>query len=164
MMMAKVDQFLDQLINYNKEDIHPDIIKAIQPYLENPEFNPDFIRSKSVAAAGIVLLECENYLWLNKKSVTYCLIIDFSWTETNLLFPFVPAWPKFNVPGLCSWVINIIRFYEVYCDVEPKRRALEEANAELAAAQNRLTSITSKIKVGRVGVYFSLYYLGLKKF
>lgn len=52
MMMAKVDQFLDQLINYNKEDIHPDIIKAIQPYLENPEFNPDFIRSKSVAAAG----------------------------------------------------------------------------------------------------------------
>ncbi|KAK3861449.1 hypothetical protein Pcinc_032598 [Petrolisthes cinctipes] len=99
MMMAKVDQFLDQLINYNKEDIHPDIIKAIQPYLENPEFNPDFIRSKSVAAAG-----------------------------------------------LCSWVINIIRFFEVYCDVEPKRRALEEANAELAAAQNRLTSITSKIK------------------
>lgn len=51
-MMAKVDQFLDQLINYNKEDIHPDIIKAIQPYLENPDFNPDFIRSKSVAAAG----------------------------------------------------------------------------------------------------------------
>lgn len=51
-MMAKVDQFLDQLTNYNKEDIHPDIIKAIQPYLENPEFNPDFIRSKSVAAAG----------------------------------------------------------------------------------------------------------------
>ena len=50
--MAKVDQFLDQLINYNKEDIHPDIIKAIQPYLEDPEFNPDFIRSKSVAAAG----------------------------------------------------------------------------------------------------------------
>ncbi|XP_069945104.1 dynein beta chain, ciliary-like [Cherax quadricarinatus] len=98
-MMAKVDQFLDQLINYNKEDIHPDIIKAIQPYLENPEFNPDFIRSKSVAAAG-----------------------------------------------LCSWVINIIRFFEVYCDVEPKRRALEEANAELEAAQNRLTSITSKIK------------------
>lgn len=49
--------------------------------------------------------------------------------------------------GLCSWVINIIRFFEVYCDVEPKRRALEEANAELAAAQTRLTSITSKIKV-----------------
>ena len=52
LMMAKVDQFLDQLLNYNKEDIHPDVIKAIQPYLDSPEFNPDFIRAKSVAAAG----------------------------------------------------------------------------------------------------------------
>lgn len=52
-MMAKVDQFLDQLINYDKENIHPDIIKNITPYLEDNEFNPDFIRSKSVAAAGI---------------------------------------------------------------------------------------------------------------
>ncbi|KAL7641741.1 UNVERIFIED_CONTAM: hypothetical protein RMT77_007615 [Armadillidium vulgare] len=98
-IMAKVDQFLDQLINYNKEDIHPDVIKALQPYLEDPDFNPDFIRTKSIAAAG-----------------------------------------------LCSWVINIIRFFEVYCDVEPKRIALEEANAELAAAQNRLANIISKIK------------------
>ncbi|KAB7494339.1 Dynein beta chain, ciliary [Armadillidium nasatum] len=53
-MMAKVDQFLDQLTNYNKEDIHPDVIKALQPYLEDPDFNPDFIRSKSVAAAGVL--------------------------------------------------------------------------------------------------------------
>ncbi|XP_063612420.1 dynein beta chain, ciliary-like, partial [Penaeus indicus] len=98
-MMAKVDQFLDQLINYDKENIHPDIIKNITPYLEDNEFNPDFIRSKSVAAAG-----------------------------------------------LCSWVINIISYYEVYCDVEPKRRALEDANNELAAAQSRLTAIISKIK------------------
>ncbi|KAF2355262.1 Dynein heavy chain domain [Trinorchestia longiramus] len=99
MMMAKVDQFLEQLINYNKEDIHPEIIKAIQPYLVDPDFNPDFIRTKSIAAAG-----------------------------------------------LCSWVINIIRFYEVYCDVEPKRKALEAANAELSAAQLRLAGITAKIK------------------
>ena len=51
-MMAKIDQFLEQLLNYNKEDIHPDIIKNIQPYLESSDFNPDFIRAKSVAAAG----------------------------------------------------------------------------------------------------------------
>lgn len=81
-IMAKIDGFLDSLINYDKENIHPEIIKAIQPYLKNPEFEPDFVRSKSGAAAG-----------------------------------------------LCAWVINIIKFYEVYCDVEPKRRALEAANA-----------------------------------
>lgn len=49
-VMAKVDAFLDALINYDKENIHPEVIKAIQPYLKNPEFEPDFIRSKS---AGI---------------------------------------------------------------------------------------------------------------
>lgn len=46
---------------------------------------------------------------------------------------------------MCAWVINIIKFYEVYCDVEPKRRALEAANAELAAAQNKLLIITQKV-------------------
>lgn len=98
--MAKVDSFLDALLNYNKENIHPEIIKGIQPYLKDPEFDPDFIRSKSGAAAG-----------------------------------------------LCAWVINIIKFYEVYCDVEPKRRALAAANAELQAAQDKLAAIKRKVAV-----------------
>lgn len=51
-MMAKVDSFLDALINYDKENIHADIIKAIQPYLNDTEFEPEFVRNKSVAAAG----------------------------------------------------------------------------------------------------------------
>ncbi|NXT18656.1 DYH17 protein, partial [Syrrhaptes paradoxus] len=50
-----------------------------RPYQRDREFNPDFIQSKSTAAAG-----------------------------------------------LCSWCLNIVRFYEVYCEVEPKRLALEE--------------------------------------
>ncbi|NXP09467.1 DYH17 protein, partial [Thinocorus orbignyianus] len=47
--------------------------------------------------------------------------------------------------GLCSWCLNIVRFYEVFCEVEPKRLALEEANAELAEAQEKLTRIKNKI-------------------
>ncbi|KAF6202116.1 hypothetical protein GE061_004514 [Apolygus lucorum] len=97
-VMAKVDTFLDQLINYDKENIHPEVVKAIQPYLKDEEFEPEFIRSKSAAAAG-----------------------------------------------LCAWVINIIKFFEVYCDVEPKRKALEAANAELAAAQDKLAVIKAKV-------------------
>ncbi|XP_049878702.1 dynein beta chain, ciliary [Pectinophora gossypiella] len=96
--MAKVDMFLESLINYDKENIHPDVIKAIQPYLKDPEFEPEFVKSKSAAAAG-----------------------------------------------LCAWVINIIKFYEVFCDVEPKRKALAAANAELAAASEKLRSIKSKV-------------------
>ena len=75
------------LIKFDKENIAEPNLKAIRPYLEDPEFEPDFIRSKSLAAAG-----------------------------------------------LCAWAINIVKFYEVFCDVEPKRNALKAANAELAAA------------------------------
>lgn len=49
--------------------------------------------------------------------------------------------------GLCAWVINIIKFYEVFCDVEPKRKALAAANAELAAASEKLKSIKSQVAV-----------------
>lgn len=46
MMMAKVDMFLESLINYDKENIHPDVIKAIQPYLKDSEFEPGKTISK----------------------------------------------------------------------------------------------------------------------
>ncbi|KAM4031554.1 dynein axonemal heavy chain 9 isoform 1-T1 [Anomaloglossus baeobatrachus] len=97
-VMGKVDGFLDSLINFNKENIHENCIKAIQPYLNDTEFKPEFIASKSLAAAG-----------------------------------------------LCSWVINIVRFYEVFCEVEPKRQALSKANADLAAAEEKLATIKAKI-------------------
>ncbi|XP_074463654.1 dynein axonemal heavy chain 9 isoform X3 [Larus michahellis] len=96
--MARVDGFLDSLIKFNKENIHENCLKALQPYLEDPKFKPEFVTTKSYAAAG-----------------------------------------------LCSWVVNIVRFHEVYCDVEPKRQALSKANAELAAAQEKLASIKAKI-------------------
>lgn len=47
--------------------------------------------------------------------------------------------------GLCSWVINIVKFFDVYCDVEPKRRALDEANAELIAARHKLMAVKNKV-------------------
>ncbi|KAG7506656.1 dynein heavy chain 9, axonemal [Solea senegalensis] len=98
-MMAKVDAFLDALVNFDKENIPEACLKAIQPYLQDPEFKPDLIASKSLAAGG-----------------------------------------------LCSWVLNIVTFYEVFCEVEPKRQALKKANAELAAAQEHLAAIKGKIK------------------
>ena len=99
-MMAKVDGFLDALLNYDKENIPEPSLKAVQEYLDNPEFNPDFIAAKSAAAAG-----------------------------------------------LCAWAINIVSYYRVYCDVEPKRLALAQANADLQAAQDKLAKIKAKIQV-----------------
>ena len=89
---------MNSLINYDKENIPEPVQKAVQPYLDDPEFDPDFIRSKSNAAAG-----------------------------------------------LCAWVVNIMAFFRVFCDVEPKRLALETANAQLSAAQEKLKQIQIKI-------------------
>ncbi|OAJ37788.1 hypothetical protein BDEG_21780 [Batrachochytrium dendrobatidis JEL423] len=97
-MMAKVDAFLESLINFNKEAIDQSNLDAIQPYLQDPNFNEEFMKSKSLAAAS-----------------------------------------------LCAWVVNIVMYYHVYCDVEPKRKALESANAELQSSQVRLRDIQSKI-------------------
>ncbi|XP_055509862.1 dynein axonemal heavy chain 17-like [Leucoraja erinacea] len=97
-MMGKVDNFLDSLINYDKEHIPESSLKVFRPILGNPIFDADFIRTKSIAAAG-----------------------------------------------LCSWCINIVKFYDVFCEVEPKRIALAQANAELAAAQEKLAGITRMI-------------------
>jgi dynein heavy chain len=99
-MMSKVDQFLDSLVTFDKENIHDSNLAAIKPYLNDPDFDPDFIRNKSFAASG-----------------------------------------------LCAWAINIVRFYEVFCDVEPKRIALATANAELSSAKEKFAKIQAKIKV-----------------
>lgn len=98
-MMAKVDDFLNQLITYDKENIADYCVKAVQPYLDNPEFEVEFIQSKSSAAAG-----------------------------------------------LCAWVRNIMMFFVIFCDVEPKRIALETANNQLATAQEKLRVIQNKIQ------------------
>ena len=42
--------------------------------------------------------------------------------------------------------VYFYRFYRVYCEVEPKRLALNAANAELAAAVDKLKGIQNKIK------------------
>ncbi|NXL59531.1 DYH17 protein, partial [Chordeiles acutipennis] len=97
-MMGKVDTFLDSLKKFDKEHIPDTCLNAFQRYRSDPSFDPEFIKSKSTAAAG-----------------------------------------------LCSWCLNIVRFYEVFCEVEPKRRALEEANAELQEAQEKLSRIKNKI-------------------
>ncbi|XP_060103688.1 dynein axonemal heavy chain 11 [Heteronotia binoei] len=99
LFMGKTDEFLQALINYDKEHIPDNCLKVVkQHYLKDREFNPNLVRMKSFAAAG-----------------------------------------------LCAWVINIIKYYEVYCDVEPKRQALSQANAELATATEKLEAIRKKL-------------------
>lgn len=97
-MMAKVDQFLDSLIHFKKESIDQSNLDAVQVYLADPNFNEEYIGSKSIAAAG-----------------------------------------------LCSWVVNIVKYYKVFREVEPKRLALEAANAELKNSQAKLAAVQAHV-------------------
>ncbi|KAJ8937861.1 hypothetical protein NQ314_011689, partial [Rhamnusium bicolor] len=99
-MMAKVDQFLYDLVYYDKDNMLPEVVKATQEYLKMPDFNPEKIFAKSAAAAG-----------------------------------------------LCSWVINILKYYDVFVVVEPKRKALEQANRDLNNARAKLAELNEKLQM-----------------
>ncbi|XP_053327234.1 dynein axonemal heavy chain 11-like [Spea bombifrons] len=99
-LMSKVDEFLQNLTNFDKAHIPDATVKAIkEDYLSDPEFNPEFVRMKSSAAAG-----------------------------------------------LCAWVINIIKFHEVHCEVDLKRQSLIQANMDLASAAEKLEIIQKKLE------------------
>ncbi|KAG5897762.1 hypothetical protein JTB14_019981 [Gonioctena quinquepunctata] len=99
-IMSRVDQFLNDLINYDKDNIPLDVVRATQEYTKSKEFTPELVVSKSFAASG-----------------------------------------------LCAWVINILKYNEVYVVVEPKRKALAQANKDLADARARLTELTEKLQL-----------------
>ena len=54
--------------------------------------------------------------------------------------------------GLCSWVVNIVRFFRIYQVVAPKRAALSEANSRLAAATAKLADVRSRVAAIRARV------------
>ncbi|XP_028983813.1 dynein axonemal heavy chain 11 isoform X2 [Betta splendens] len=47
--------------------------------------------------------------------------------------------------GLCAWTINIVRYYEIYCEVLPKRLALSQANTDLEMATAKLLTVQKKL-------------------
>lgn len=53
LMMNKVDDFLNHLINFDKDNILPEVIKEINIYKEDPEFDGEKIKARSFAAAGL---------------------------------------------------------------------------------------------------------------
>jgi len=47
--------------------------------------------------------------------------------------------------GLCGWCVNIVIYYDIVSDVEPKKRMLAQAIEDLAAANEGLKSVTEKV-------------------
>ena len=47
--------------------------------------------------------------------------------------------------GLCDWVVNVLIYHDIFLEVEPKRRLLQEAEAKLADANARLAQVNEKV-------------------
>lgn len=47
--------------------------------------------------------------------------------------------------GLCSFVLNIVTYYDIVTTVEPKRKALAKANQQLAEANTKLKTVTENV-------------------
>lgn len=46
--------------------------------------------------------------------------------------------------GLCEWAINIVKYYDVVSEVEPKRQELAAANEKLQEANTTLAAVQQK--------------------
>ena len=80
-VMVSDPNFFNRLDNFDEMHITPDTVKALEPYLEDKYFDPDYIRKASIAAAA-----------------------------------------------LATWVINMVRFYELI--VEPRSRTERKDSRE----------------------------------
>ena len=81
-------RFVKRLRTFNKDKMTAAVAKKLQPYIENPEFQPETIKFASTAAEG-----------------------------------------------MCKWVRAMVSYHHTAKDVEPKKKALDAANAELQQAQ-----------------------------
>lgn len=91
--------FLEKLRSYDKDNMDPKIISNIQPYLNNPEFEPEKILQASKAAYG-----------------------------------------------LCCWVRAMDSYHRVALVIEPKRKALIEAEQQLAIVMAALKEKQSALQ------------------
>ena len=91
-VMLSDPNFINRLNNFDKMHINYDTVKALEPYLEDYDFNPDYIRKASAAAAA-----------------------------------------------LCTWVINMVSFYELI--VEPRSKANRAKNERERRERRERTAV-----------------------
>ncbi|XP_028841933.1 dynein heavy chain 1, axonemal isoform X2 [Denticeps clupeoides] len=91
-------RFLESLEIFDKENIPDTVIKSVQPYMDNEEFQPASIAKVSKACYSI-----------------------------------------------CEWVRAMYKFHFIHKEVEPKRKALKEAQDDLTQTQHILNEQRQKL-------------------
>ncbi|XP_052128831.1 dynein axonemal heavy chain 1-like [Frankliniella occidentalis] len=52
-LLVNPDHFLNSLVTYDKENMTEDIVKKLKPYIENPQFQPNFVVKVSKACGSL---------------------------------------------------------------------------------------------------------------
>jgi len=71
---------------------------------------------------------------------------------------------SFAAAGLCAWAINIVQYYRVYCEVEPKRLAAEEATEQLRQTEEQFNATQNKLAVSRKNFKKKKFFFMSKNF
>ncbi|NXI41699.1 DYH17 protein, partial [Galbula dea] len=107
-------------------------------------------RDKSWKAAKVIMGKVDTFLDtlknFDKEHIPEACLKAFQPYQSNPSFdPELLMSKSTAAAALCSWCLNIVGFYEVFCKAEPKKQELELAKAKLAEAQEKLRHIKNKL-------------------
>ena len=120
-------------IDKNKKPKHTDWKSALKMMKSPEEFMQKLLGFKDIVDQNLVPSS-------NVKTVkeTYLSMEQFN--------PEAMANKSGAAKGVCEWVINIVKYYDVIQDVEPKRKALKEATEKLEEATVKLNEVESVVR------------------
>lgn len=108
--------------------------KSAVKMMKNPKsFTEALSGFKTVVDAGDV----------PKANVDY---VKANYLSNPVFDPVIMAGKSNAAAGLCSWVINIIKFYDVIQEVGPLRKLLEESKQKLEEATIKLNEVQEVVR------------------
>eukprot|EP00966_Prymnesium_polylepis_P000482 11292-Prymnesium_polylepis.1 len=146
-MMASVDKFLTDLVNFDKDNLPLDNKAKVPPAHLEP------IAARWEGRGGAPSRGAEQSTLHRSPTVP----------PPPLAHPEVRSFtgpaeapnPEFNptyirkislaAAGLCDWVVNVLIYHDIFLDVEPKRKLLIEAQVKLEDANKKLVSVNEKV-------------------
>ena len=99
--------------------------------------SPDDLLKRMLDHKDIVdanLIPASNVKWIKDK-----------YMSEECFTPEIMAGKSAAAKGVCDWVINMVKYWDVIQDVEPKRKALAEANEMLAEANITAAEVKEKV-------------------
>eukprot|EP00854_Cymbomonas_tetramitiformis_P003631 gene3631-4564_t len=157
-------RFLESLENYEKDSIPPATIKAVQPYITNPDFAPDQVKKASKAAHGLScwVIAIEKYDKVAKVVAPKKLALE----EAESKLQMVMASLEVKRAALKEVSDKIAKLNEGLQESKAKKAGLEEEVANCTAKLDRASKLISglggeKARWTQVGADLGVLYTNL---